>query len=200
MLYQILTEHVASLKKWSSLKAYFILNAMEVVFWAAVVFTAIQSNINFCQGLSCTLNWIIVVLGVIVAILAGYMSVVTWFDWRNFRTYKTHRGRHAKKDVTLESRSSNSVMMGGTTYDAPRKVEGGLDVPRPAHSPDRERRDHRDERRYEQRGHGQQARSQQHRGHGQQGRQHGHYQKHTQQADQAPPMYYEADGYHRGSR
>ena len=53
-------------KKWSSLKAYVILNALEIVFWGAVVFMMIQANLKFCEGMSCTLSWIVVVLGIVM--------------------------------------------------------------------------------------------------------------------------------------
>ncbi|KIW95632.1 uncharacterized protein Z519_04217 [Cladophialophora bantiana CBS 173.52] len=56
--YQILTEHVARFRRWRSLKAYAILNGLEVVFWAAVVFLVIQANIQRCVGTGCTLSWI----------------------------------------------------------------------------------------------------------------------------------------------
>ncbi|VUC31226.1 unnamed protein product [Clonostachys rosea] len=88
ILYQLLTEHVQALQRWSSLKAYAILNALEIVFWLAVVFLLIQANINFCSGLSCTLSWIIVTLGIIMSLLAVYMAIVTYLDWRNSRSRK----------------------------------------------------------------------------------------------------------------
>lgn len=56
--YQILTEHFSRCRRWKSLKAYSILNGLEVVFWAAVVFLVIQANIQRCVGLGCTLSWV----------------------------------------------------------------------------------------------------------------------------------------------
>jgi hypothetical protein len=58
----MLSEHVSRFRRWSSLKAYFILNAMEVVFWAAVAFMMIRGNSNVCIGTSCALGWVVVVL------------------------------------------------------------------------------------------------------------------------------------------
>ena len=66
MSYQVLSEHVHAFKKWASLKAYVILNALEIVFWAAVAFLMIQANSQFCVGLSCTLSWIVIVLAIIL--------------------------------------------------------------------------------------------------------------------------------------
>jgi hypothetical protein len=60
--YEILTEHTVRFHRWSSLKAYFILNAMEVVFWAAVAFMMIRGNSQICVGTSCALGWVVFVL------------------------------------------------------------------------------------------------------------------------------------------
>lgn len=48
------------LRRWRSLKAYSIINGLEVIFWAAVVFLLIQANINVCVGVGCTLSWVVV--------------------------------------------------------------------------------------------------------------------------------------------
>lgn len=53
-------------KKWASLKANTILNCMEIVFWAAVAYLLIQSNMQSCTGLGCTLAWVIVVMAIIL--------------------------------------------------------------------------------------------------------------------------------------
>ncbi|KAM5341491.1 hypothetical protein ACJ41O_014522 [Fusarium nematophilum] len=66
ILYELLTEHVRSFQRWGSLKAYAILNALEVVFWGAVAFLMIQANTKFCQGTNCVLSWVIVALAVIL--------------------------------------------------------------------------------------------------------------------------------------
>ncbi|VUC35631.1 unnamed protein product [Clonostachys rosea] len=94
LLYQLLSEHVQAFKRWSSLKAYVILNALEIVFWGAVVFMMIQANINFCEGFTCTLSWVVCVLGIIMSTIAFYLTIITWLDFRHFRANGTHRGRH----------------------------------------------------------------------------------------------------------
>lgn len=60
LLYQLLTEHVQRLRRWRSLKAYSILNGLEVVFWGAVVFLLIQANISRCVAVGCILSWVVV--------------------------------------------------------------------------------------------------------------------------------------------
>ncbi|KAF6807920.1 hypothetical protein CSOJ01_07865 [Colletotrichum sojae] len=102
ILYQVLTEHVASLKRWASLKANLILNAMEIVFWAAVVYMSIQSQTQTCIGVSCTLGWVVVVLGILLSMVAGYATIIAWLDFRFSRANGVPRG---SKSVPLESRS-----------------------------------------------------------------------------------------------
>ncbi len=64
--YQILTEHFARFHKWRSIEAYAILNGLEVIFWAAVVFLVIQANIQVCVGIGCTLSLIWVGVSVVI--------------------------------------------------------------------------------------------------------------------------------------
>lgn len=66
LLYQLLSTHVTYFRRWASLKAYFIINALEIVFWSAVVFLVMQANLKLCVGTSCALGWVVVVL-------AGFM-------------------------------------------------------------------------------------------------------------------------------
>ncbi|KAJ5295818.1 hypothetical protein N7508_010639 [Penicillium antarcticum] len=62
ILYQLLTEHVSRFRRWASLKANLILNSLEIVFWAAVVFLVLQANLQVCVGTSCALGWVVIVL------------------------------------------------------------------------------------------------------------------------------------------
>ncbi|KAH7169784.1 uncharacterized protein B0J16DRAFT_325654 [Fusarium flagelliforme] len=43
LAYQLLTEHIARFNGWASLKAYLILNALEVVFWIGVIVVTFMS-------------------------------------------------------------------------------------------------------------------------------------------------------------
>lgn len=88
-----------------------ILNCLEVAFWGAVAFLTLQANIKQCDGTSCTLGWIVVVLAVILkyvhthrsrrlstgltpscSILANYTAIVSVLDWKHFRNYRMPRG------------------------------------------------------------------------------------------------------------
>ncbi|KAH8671741.1 hypothetical protein BX600DRAFT_434835 [Xylariales sp. PMI_506] len=63
--YQLLTEHVPSLLRYSSHKANTIINCTEIVFYAAVVYLVAQANnVNECIPTICQLNWGIVAIAV----------------------------------------------------------------------------------------------------------------------------------------
>ena len=64
--YQLLTEYCRRLYRWRSYKAYWILNALEVIFWAAVTFLVMQANLSRCVGVSCKLSWVVVGLSVVL--------------------------------------------------------------------------------------------------------------------------------------
>lgn len=64
--YQISTEHVQAFRRWQSYKAYWILNALETVFWGAVVFLVMQANLARCVGVGCKLSWAVMALGIVL--------------------------------------------------------------------------------------------------------------------------------------
>jgi hypothetical protein len=64
IVYQISTEHVQALCRWQSYKAYWILNALDVVFWAAVTFLIMQANLARCVGVGCKLSWVVMGLSI----------------------------------------------------------------------------------------------------------------------------------------
>ncbi|KAI8662161.1 hypothetical protein NCS56_01019600 [Fusarium sp. Ph1] len=101
--YQLLTEHVDRLKRWGSLKAYWILNAMEIVFWAAVAFMMIQGNQRICIGTSCAIGWVVCVLAICMSIMAKYVAVVGFLDWRYFKESGVPRGTKLQKTQDEES-------------------------------------------------------------------------------------------------
>ncbi|GAB1198090.1 hypothetical protein APSETT444_007398 [Aspergillus pseudonomiae] len=76
ILYQLLTEHVAALRKWGSLKAYTILNALEIVFWAAVAVLTIQANVQMCVAPGCILGWGVAITGINLSMtISPYMRI-----------------------------------------------------------------------------------------------------------------------------
>ena len=81
LAYQLLTEHVQRFKKWASLKAYFIINLLEVVFWVAVAGLSAQSNFKKCQGTTCALSWVVVVIaGIIQYVSPRFFLIVLGYS------------------------------------------------------------------------------------------------------------------------
>jgi len=62
LAYQLSTSHVASLRKWASLKAYAILNCLEILFWFVVIILGLMGVTRFCMGTSCWLGWAVIVV------------------------------------------------------------------------------------------------------------------------------------------
>ncbi|KAB8079743.1 hypothetical protein BDV29DRAFT_151661 [Aspergillus leporis] len=106
ILYQVLTEHVAYLRKWASLKAYTILNVLEIVFWAAVVVLIIQANVNICVAPGCTLGWIVAVIGINLSALAVYASIISYRDFRRYRDSERSGGNKMARGARSDSPDS----------------------------------------------------------------------------------------------
>ncbi|PTU20517.1 hypothetical protein P175DRAFT_0531855 [Aspergillus ochraceoroseus IBT 24754] len=101
ILYQLLSEHVSSFKKWASLKAYLILNSLEIVFWAAVMVLVLQGNIQVCEGTTCALGWVVVVLSVLMSLLSTYTATISYMDYRLYKAGGKHRDSSLEEGYQL---------------------------------------------------------------------------------------------------
>ncbi|KAL0253285.1 hypothetical protein SLS55_010257 [Diplodia seriata] len=100
--YEILTEHVAKLRRWRSFKANAILNSIEVVLWAAVVFMVFRANLNSCTGTSCIISWVVCGLAGVLHMLALQTAVTSILDFRYFKKCGVPRSER-KKESDSES-------------------------------------------------------------------------------------------------
>lgn len=66
LLYQVLSSHVERFRKWANLRAYAILNFMEILFWFVVVIITFMGISKFCSGVSCGLTWVSVLIAIIL--------------------------------------------------------------------------------------------------------------------------------------
>lgn len=81
-----MTEHIKFFKKWRSLKAYAIINAIEILFWGAVVFLTLQGIIGkTCEGTICALTWVVAVCAILMCPLTTWLFAICWFDFRAYR-------------------------------------------------------------------------------------------------------------------
>ncbi|KAK6193494.1 hypothetical protein LQW54_012410 [Pestalotiopsis sp. IQ-011] len=78
--YQFPTQHVNSLKRWGSLKANSILNFMDIIFWAVVVYLMAQSDARSCPVATCTLSKLVLALGVILSVVSCYTFLASFKD------------------------------------------------------------------------------------------------------------------------
>lgn len=73
--YQLLTEHVQRLRRWSSPWANVIINLIDTVFWAAIMYMLLMANLQRCTSapfsgnMSCILYFGILVLVVIIMLV-----------------------------------------------------------------------------------------------------------------------------------
>ncbi|SPO07786.1 uncharacterized protein DNG_10481 [Cephalotrichum gorgonifer] len=104
ILYQLLAQHYEPFRRWHSLKAYMILNIMEIVFWAAVAFMSLQANTKICIGTSCALGWVIFVVSIVLSMLAKYAAIGSYLDFRYFRANGIER--YAKVSTEAENGQS----------------------------------------------------------------------------------------------
>ncbi|KAH6950393.1 hypothetical protein BKA56DRAFT_682552 [Ilyonectria sp. MPI-CAGE-AT-0026] len=145
LFYEILSSKVRMFKKFKSLKAYFILNALEIVFWGAVVFLMIQANIKFCEALNCTLSWVVVGLSIFMSIIAAYMAGVTWLDWRYFKANGVERGAKysTMNDVEMKADTSYKASRRRSRSHSHHVERDGLVAPSTSTSPRRDRHERR---------------------------------------------------------
>ncbi|KAH6988157.1 hypothetical protein BKA56DRAFT_669724 [Ilyonectria sp. MPI-CAGE-AT-0026] len=85
--YQLLTEHVSRFQKWASLKAYAILNTLEVFLWFVVIILTLWGISMVCVGISCAFGWLVALMCLVMTIASFWMAVVSWKEVRNAKDF-----------------------------------------------------------------------------------------------------------------
>ena len=57
------------------------MNALEVVFWAAVAFLVMQANLARCVGVGCKLSWVVFALGIVLRSVVSAGVVTEMLGW-----------------------------------------------------------------------------------------------------------------------
>lgn len=73
--YELLTEHYGALRQWQSYKAYWILNALEALFWGAVATIIMQANFTRCVGVGCKLSWAVVAISIVIKCVVSHLLI-----------------------------------------------------------------------------------------------------------------------------
>ncbi|KAI1378434.1 hypothetical protein F4677DRAFT_443650 [Hypoxylon crocopeplum] len=89
ILYQVLTEHTQKFQKWASPKVNFILNCVDIPFWAVLMGLLFSANGQSCVGSSCAVSWILTFLAMALFILTIWATIVTFFEYRYFGAKST---------------------------------------------------------------------------------------------------------------
>ncbi|KAF5011108.1 hypothetical protein FDECE_2758 [Fusarium decemcellulare] len=92
LLYQLLTEKVDRFKKWGSLKAYAVLNTLEIVFWFVVPIMAFMGISAFCEGVNCAFAWFVALNGFLLMFASFWVAVICWKNHRYFKSTGMMRG------------------------------------------------------------------------------------------------------------
>ncbi|PSN59908.1 hypothetical protein BS50DRAFT_682005 [Corynespora cassiicola Philippines] len=94
LIYEVVTERFEKFKRWGSLKAYAIINGLEVVFWSAVAFLGIQTIMQRgCHGTStCYMGWVVIGLAIFISQCEAYAFGISFKDFRYFKKNGKKRG------------------------------------------------------------------------------------------------------------
>ncbi|KFY32556.1 hypothetical protein V493_00079 [Pseudogymnoascus sp. VKM F-4281 (FW-2241)] len=90
LIYQLLTSHVQRFHRWASVKAYAILNTLEILFWFVVLILTLMGVSRLCSGVSCGLSWVCILIAVVLCLLAAWTSVVSIKNWRLSKKMGNH--------------------------------------------------------------------------------------------------------------
>ncbi|KAH6654686.1 hypothetical protein BKA67DRAFT_646380 [Truncatella angustata] len=100
--YQLVTSHVGRFRKWQSLKAYAVLNSLEVLFWFTVIIISLMGISSYCQGANCGLSWLVVLVATSLLVLAFWTAVVSISDHRHYRSTGTQRQSFTPKENQVD--------------------------------------------------------------------------------------------------
>ncbi|PPJ51939.1 hypothetical protein CBER1_09682 [Cercospora berteroae] len=104
--YELLSEHTRFLRKWKSLKAYAIINFLEIIFWAAVMGLIFQANLKSCKGVGCYLSWGVMGVAGVLNQLAVWCFLASWFEFREFKRSRNTEYKEERLDSYQMSNKS----------------------------------------------------------------------------------------------
>ncbi|EPE30807.1 hypothetical protein GLAREA_03774 [Glarea lozoyensis ATCC 20868] len=104
MAYMIWTQRCQNLKKWSSIKASFILACTEIIFWAAAIVLPITTVGRCHPGIGCILSYIIISLAAVNCVLALPIAFITWRYYRYYKQYGVMPGSRGQMEQVNEVR------------------------------------------------------------------------------------------------
>ncbi|KAF5026799.1 hypothetical protein F66182_1083 [Fusarium sp. NRRL 66182] len=92
LAYEISTMRVERLKPFASLKAYAVLNTIDVPFWMAVMGLTLQSVSMICVGANCGIGVVVAVAALLNAFVHLWAAVIAWKNHGYFKSNGVPRG------------------------------------------------------------------------------------------------------------
>ncbi|KAK4099181.1 hypothetical protein N658DRAFT_498536 [Parathielavia hyrcaniae] len=90
--YQLLTEHTERFARWKSLKANFILNCIEPIFWLTLIILKFMGISSFCSGSSCSVAWISAFVVIFIFVVSLHLCMLAFREYRDFKKYGPSTG------------------------------------------------------------------------------------------------------------
>ncbi|RGP62638.1 hypothetical protein FSPOR_9218 [Fusarium sporotrichioides] len=99
LAYEIMTMKMERFKRFGSLKAYAVLNTIDVFFWAAVMGFLFKSVDTICSGANCAIGVVTGVMALFNSAIHFWAAVIAWKNHRHFKTYGVSRGQDEPKNM-----------------------------------------------------------------------------------------------------
>ncbi|KAG8670563.1 hypothetical protein FPOAC2_09925 [Fusarium poae] len=99
LAYEILTMKMEKFQRFGSLKAYAVLNTLDVFFWAAVMGFSFKSVDTICSGANCAVGIVTGLMALVNSIIHFWAAVIAWKNHKYFKTYGVSRGQDEDKNT-----------------------------------------------------------------------------------------------------
>ncbi|CEI70512.1 hypothetical protein FVEN_g989 [Fusarium venenatum] len=98
LTYEIMTMKMNRFKRFGSLKAYAVLNTLDVFFWAAVMGFSFKSVNTICSGVNCAIGIVTGLLALVNSAIHFWAAVIAWKNHKYFKAYGVPRGQDEAKN------------------------------------------------------------------------------------------------------
>ncbi|KAI1061441.1 hypothetical protein LB507_011270 [Fusarium sp. FIESC RH6] len=92
LAYEFSTEKIDRFKRFGSLKAYAILNTLDILFWMVVMGLTFSGVSRICVGANCGIGVCVALVALLNAFVHFWAAVISWKNHRYFKSYGVKRG------------------------------------------------------------------------------------------------------------
>ncbi|KAJ4263385.1 hypothetical protein NW762_006204 [Fusarium torreyae] len=122
LAYEYFTEKVDRLKRFGSLKAYAILNTLDILFWMVVMGLTFSGVSRICIGANCGIGVLVALAALLNAFIHFWAAVIAWKNHVYFKRFGVPRGQDVPQS---KSTIVGHTTIGDTTADS---TVGGITV------------------------------------------------------------------------